>query len=113
MSFMYPRTISISRPAENVAAGDQGYATAAPADEASIETGIAASIQQRRSGGQNSVGLPGDARVTSHRIFFRWPTPDLVKKRDIITDDLGIRYQVDSPYWNSLGFRLECIELEA
>lgn len=112
MSFTYPRTISISRPPINTGAGDQGYETAPPDQETAIQAGIPANIQQRRSGGNNAVGLPGDARVTSHRVFFRWPEPGLVEKRDIVTDDLGIRYQVDSPYWNSMGYRLEVVELE-
>ena len=24
--------------------------------------------------------------------------------RDVVTDDLGVRYQVAAPYWNSLGY---------
>lgn len=31
-----------------------------------------------------------------------------ITERDILTDDLGKRYQVIAAYWNSLGFRIAC-----
>lgn len=30
----------------------------------------------------------------------------IVKKGDMITDDLGVQYVVEAPYWNSLGYRI-------
>jgi hypothetical protein len=36
-----------------------------------------------------------------------------VRDRDIVTDDLGHRYVVQSDYWDSLGYALRVERLEA
>jgi hypothetical protein len=35
-----------------------------------------------------------------------------LKVGDVMIDDLGNRYQVLAPYWDSLGYRLTCALLE-
>jgi len=111
MSFLYPRTISISRPTQPTGVGAVGYGGELPATETAVASGVAASIQQKKEGRPPPAGLPGDARMTLWRIFFNLPN-GTVADRDIIADDLGIRYQVQAAYWNSLGYNCLCERLE-
>lgn len=115
MSFLYPRTIAVHRPAAQSAAGAQSYGGQTLGSETVVVTGIAASIQLKREGKDNPVGLPGDASVPTHQCFI--PLGALangtVRGRDIVIDDLARRYQVIDPYWDSLGYRLSLIALDA
>ena len=118
MSFMYPRTVSVSRPNATPAGqlGDVGYsAQRGPVDETVIATGLAASIQFDRQGQRNPTGLPSDAAYKPiWKVFIPASAAALgsIQSADVITDDLGVRYQVVAPYWNSLGYRLTTIILE-
>lgn len=116
MSFLYPRTITITRPGAQTGVGFQGaYAADQKANETVIATGIPASIQARSAGGRNPVGLPGDGKDQTWRVLV--PKSALamgvVKNRDIITDDLGNRLQVLADYANSLGANFICQRLES
>lgn len=111
MSFLYPRTIAISRPTGQSGIGAVGYGGEVPADEEPVASGVPASIQLDRQGRDNRTGLPGDAKSTLWRILFKQPK-GTVQNRDVITDDLGDRYQVIGPYWNSLGYNCLCELLE-
>lgn len=113
MSFLYPRTISITRPAVNTGIGAVGYQGLKPSTETVVVSTIPASIQQTQQSKKPDANLPGDAsRGTVWNIFFMQPL-GIVKNRDIITDDLNIRYQVMAAYWNSLGYRCVCERLES
>lgn len=112
MSFIYPRTISIARGAAQSGVGEIGYGGHVQADEDTLFTDIPASIQQKKEGGKPDAGLPGDtAKRTFWRIFFNLPNGS-VNSRDIIIDELGVRYEVMAPYWNSLGYNCLCERLE-
>lgn len=111
MSFLYPRMISITRPTHPQGVGAIGYGAQQPREEQPVAEKIAASIQLKGSGKENDNRLPGDAKKTEWKIMFR-AQRDLVQTRDVITDDLGIRYQVLAPYWNSLGYNCLCLRLE-
>lgn len=111
MSFLYPRTIAITRPRTSSGTGVQSYGGVVAAAEDPVASGIAASIQLARLGGAGLVPLPADAARSRWRIFFKGPS-SLVRDRDIITDNLGVRYQVSAAYWNSLGYACECERLE-
>lgn len=109
MGFVYPRTIAVTRPAAQTGVGFKpAYAGAKAAAETPIAKDLRASIQARREGQRNPVGLPGDGTRPTFYVFIprRAAALGLIKNLDIITDDLGARYQVLSPYWNSLGHRL-------
>lgn len=125
MSFLYPRTISIFRgaaaPSGSAGLGEQPYQEAGALIDTSvfsttpIFTGIPASIQQKAQGKGTTENLPGDAKTTApYRIFIprRSLALGTVKSRDFITDDIGRRYHVIDPYWNSLGYNLLCMILE-
>ena len=112
MSFLFPRVISITRPADQIGVGALGYGGQVPGNETSIATGIPASIQSRKTGAPPAGHLPSDtSKRTEWRVMFKLAL-GVVLERDIITDDLGTRYQVISAYWNSLGYQCTCEKLE-
>jgi hypothetical protein len=111
MSFIYPRTINITRPQVQSGVGAVAYGGLIETQESQIAQDIPASIQLSKQGKSGAVGLPADGKTTWWRILFHGPL-GLVTDRDIITDDLGIRYQVVAPYWNSLGYSLLTERLE-
>lgn len=112
MSFLYPRTIKIMRPGAQSGIGAVGYGGQQPADETLVAKNIAASIQAKKEGAKPGPGLPGDiSKRTLWKILFNLPN-GTVRDRDIIIDDLGVRYQVMSPYWNSMGYQLLAEKLE-
>lgn len=118
MSFMYPRTVAVWRPNKTTPTqvGDVGYsAERGASDETLVVSGLSASIQFDRQGQHNPVGLPTDATYKPvWKVFIPKSAAALgsILANDVVIDDLGIRYQVFSPYWNSLGYRLGCIVLE-
>lgn len=113
-SFLYPRTIAVHRPAAQSGGGKLPYGGQVRASETTVTTNVPASIQERKEGGNNQTRLPGDAKVPTHHVFIARGklANGTVKTGDIIIDDLGIRYQVQAPYWDSLGYRLSVITLE-
>jgi hypothetical protein len=114
MSFLYPRTVAFNRPAAQSGVGAQPYGGQVVASETVVVTAVRASIQERREGTNNPVGLPGDAMRPTFYVFIPKAALALgvVLDRDIMIDDLGQRYQVVAPYWDSLGYRLTVLLLE-
>ena len=113
MSFLYPQTITISRPAPQGQLGAIGYAGEVAGTETTILSGVPASIQVKKEVGSPIAGLPADvARRSFWNVLFRAPLGTL-RDRDIITDDQGIRYQVTAAYWTPLGYNALCERLEA
>src|ERR1700733_7311861 len=102
MSFLYPRTIAISRENADNAVGEQPYSGLSVSNETVIVSGIAAHIQAEKGGASPKAALPADAaRESLWRILFK-AANGLVQDRDFITDDQGNRYQVISAYWNPM-----------
>jgi hypothetical protein len=115
MSFIYPRTIAVTRPAAQAGVGPIGYGGETIATETAVVSGIAASIQISSGRGIPPTGLPGDAKRTFWNVLIQLGAVanGVIETRDIVTDDLGVRYQVAAPYWNSLGYQLLVERLEA
>lgn len=115
MSFLYPRTVAITRPTMLPGVGAVGSGGTTLANEVAVASGIPASIQLEKGGGRRGPGLPGD---TSKHTFWRVLIPlsavaqGTIQTWDVVTDDLNARYQVMGPYWNSLGYNLEVERLE-
>jgi hypothetical protein len=107
-NFLYPSTISISRPNANNAVGSQPYGGSLITDETVIATGIAAHIQADRQGTRPETGLPADAAGQSIWKIIFMGTKGLVRERDIITDDQGKRYQVIAADWGPLVTTCRC-----
>ena len=112
-SFIYPRTVSITRPVAQGYVGEIGYQGSEPGKETLIVQDIAASIQAAGRS-PNRIGLPGDSAKTYWQIILPPAALALgtVQTRDIVTDDHGVRYQVQNPYWNSLGYSMLVERLE-
>lgn len=112
--FMYPRTIAFWRPGAQTGVGAVGYGGQTASTETPVAQGIPASIQGRREGTNNPVGLPGDAKTPTWYVFIpkRALAKGVVHNRDIMIDDLGTRYQVVEPYWDSLGYRITVMTLD-
>lgn len=109
MSFLYPRTITITRPNPTNTVGAAPYSGEVRSDETTIVMGLPASIQHRRKGSStHGTELPSDAPRTDWVIFIpkSQAARGLIAERDIVTDDLGKRYQVAAAYWDSLGYQL-------
>jgi hypothetical protein len=110
MSFVYPRTIAITRPNVDVAPGyTPTYSGVLPSQETPIASGLPASIQLKKEKGRPDANLPADQDAkTLWSIFIPAGSAalGLIQNDDIVTDDLGVRYQVTGPYWNSLGYAL-------
>jgi hypothetical protein len=110
MSFLYPRTITIARPAAQSGEGALAYGgRTAPTDTPVLATPTPAAIQSGAAGGKGLGGLPGGGTGASWRILIPAAaglTLGSVREHDIVTDDLGEMYQVTSDGWDSLGYAL-------
>ena len=113
MSFLYPRTIAITRPNQQTGVGELSYGGLSPNSESPILSGIPASIQLANANKNNTTAIPGDVPVSNYKIYSRAIGEGVVNDRDVVTDDLGIRYKVVSAYWDSMGVNLYCQKLEA
>jgi hypothetical protein len=117
MSFLYPRTVDVHRPAPNAGTGGLGYSGEIAATESVVKDAdsgrymrdLPASIQHRAAKGKPMADLPADAASRADWFVFipnRAAALGSIAERDVIVDDLGERYQVVAAYWNSLGYRL-------
>ena len=114
---MYPRTIAVTRPSAPVGVGyTGGYSGALKSTETPVVSGIAASVQAKTTMARPVAGaLPSAAPgPIVWRVFIaRGIVADgVIKDRDIITDDLGRRFQVEAAYSNSMGWNIACTALE-
>jgi hypothetical protein len=111
MSFIYPRLVTITRPNSVTGIGAQSYQALNKNSETIIVSNVRASIQLKRKLQVSMAKLPGDTiNNTSYDVFLKLSL-GTIKERDIITDDLGCRYQVIASYWDSLGYRCDCEKL--
>lgn len=114
MSFIYPRTVQILRSRGKVGEGALSYGGTTQGAEDLVQADIPASIQLRREGQRNPVGLPADGSRPNWDMFTRRGVlaDGIVKDRDIVVDDLGRRFFVLGDYIDSMGgkFRIETLE---
>lgn len=116
--FYFERTITIARPgirAGTAPVGKQGYGGSSRADEVVRYTDIPASIQYSATARTTGVQLPSDARVlTDWKIIVPvgYLPDDAVDERDIVTSDLGKRYQVLAARPSRLGFQMRASLLQ-
>ncbi|OCJ12474.1 hypothetical protein A6U86_05480 [Rhizobium sp. AC27/96] len=117
MSFMYPRTIAVTRPTGQTGVGNVGYSGVLKSTETPVVSGIPANIQAKTTMARTYAGslpaAPPGPIVWRVFIPLRAVANGVILDRDIITDDLGERYQVEAAYWNSMGWNIACIRLEA
>lgn len=115
-SFMYPRLINITRPAQPVKAGANGYSGLLVTSETTILSNIPANIQIDRTGHHSAAGLPSDAiGEPTYKVFIgsgNGIAAGQIRGRDIITDDAGWRYQVVAVEWQPLAIQIRAQILE-
>ena len=110
MSFLFPRAVTLSRPNADAGVGARPYSGLAQANETTILT-TSAHIQPDRQGKPPLEGLPGDAvGQPTWKLILKLPR-GTVQKRDVLTDDLGTRYQVAYSAWTPLGTTVLAAEL--
>ncbi len=114
MSFVYPRLVSFRRPGAQTGIGKVAYGGETAASETPVASNVRCSIQAQREGPHNSVGLPGDALRPMYYVYIPRDALDagVVQERDVMLDERGGRYQVVTPYWDSMGHRLSVQSLE-
>lgn len=116
MSFMYPRVVAITRPNSDLAPGyTPNYSGVLPSEETAVASGLPASIQLKKERGKPNANLPADQYAkTLWTVFIPagHAALGLIQDNDIVTDDLGVRYSVLGPYWNSLGYALVAERLD-
>lgn len=126
LSRIYPRTITIKRSRTAAAqtpdvglmsyqGREQTTTPGAPEGEDTIITGVACSIQARRSGRTRGMMVEGDVADKPEWVIMIPPraVPQYtIRDRDIVIDDEGYRYMVAANYWNSLGWKLMTIRME-
>ena len=103
-SFIYPRTITITR-VDIVKTTADGLHE----QEVFVAVDLPASIQMKRArpvGPPVRMGPTQSADAQPEWLILFEGDKDLVQKSDKITDDLGEVYQVEAPYWNSLGWNV-------
>lgn len=115
-AFLYPRTIAVHRPNVDTTVGaDTDYSGTQESDETLVATGVRCSIQYDAGGRNPEANLPADAqgRATWKVLIpLEQAAFGTIRRNDVIVDDLGVRYQVRAPYWNSLGYNVKCETLE-
>jgi hypothetical protein len=114
MSFLYPRTVTIKRPCKQSGAGEQGYGGVSPSDEKTLFMDVECSIQEPRNV-RNKTGLPTDTPLNVFPMFIPLSSGignGDIEGGDIAIDDLGNRYQLQDPYWDSMGHKIDIMQLE-
>lgn len=114
-AFIYPRTIAVHRPNPDATLGaDTDYSGVTNSNEATVMTGVPCSIQYDAGGRNPETSLPADSPGRgAWKIFIPLASAALgtIQRNDIVVDDLGVRYQVRAPYFNSLGYSIRCESL--
>jgi len=109
MSFLYPRTVTVTRPPNTTSFGPQQYQGLQPGQETIVAKDLPASIQEHRTAADPLARLPADATGRGDWVIFipgYAASLGTILKNDIITDDADVRYYVTLPYWNGLGYKL-------
>ena len=103
MSFLYPNSVRVSRPQGSDALGAQAYSGLTQQQETTIVTRASAHIQPERQGAKPLPGLPGDAEgQPTWKVILKLPKCT-VQVRDVLTDELGTRYQAVYAAWTPLA----------
>jgi hypothetical protein len=98
MSFLYPRAVTIRRPAAQPGEGKLSYGgqtQAGEADVPGVTWPVDCNIQLRREGQRNTTGVPGDANRPTYDIRFPRSSPLSGARQGPRhrVDDLGRRYR--------------------
>jgi hypothetical protein len=115
MSFnprLYPRRIKIERADHQNGEAKVSYGGMTPEEFSLVLDNVPCNVQSKSSGRSNTANLPADTVVAQWQINIPRDTvaDGVIKKRDIITDDLGRRFSVVADHCHPLGWKLLCDE---
>lgn len=117
MSFLYERLISISRPDVDLDVGAQSYSGVSIDTETLLFENIPATVQASSGSSRPSTAEMPAAAPAPIQWKILIPRGKIangaIQTKDIITDDLGRRFQVSADYCHSMGWTLMTIKLEA
>jgi hypothetical protein len=103
MSFLYPRRVTLARPSGDDTPGEQAYGGDSTPPPDVIAQNLKAHIEAERQGSAPDARLPDDAAGQSiWLIIFPKMALGYARSRDVITDEIGNRYQVISADWGPL-----------
>ena len=125
----YSRTIAVTRPAADTGVGLGSYSQLQATTETAVIgtvtytagtskfvslTGVPATISNDASDRAIGGMIPASARRMEFRIVLPASAAALgtITEKDIVTDDLGKRYQVSAATWGPLGYNLRASLLE-
>lgn len=113
VNLLYPRTIQIRRPNKpaTTAVGDVGFGGDDQiTNETVILINIPANISYKGRGYSAPAELPTDSKGSRWVITLPVNAAKLgtIHPNDIAVDDTGLRYKVDGPDWQILGYELQC-----
>lgn len=103
MSFMANRKISLYRAITNSDIDNNTYEGRTNPNFLLIRANISASIQPAGRGGKPLSQLPADVATDTYDYIFAYLTKGEARARDVMIDDLGVRYEVIDIEWNSLA----------
>lgn len=115
MSFLYPRTVTITRETATTTAGLQPMQEFNGAQVTTIAASIPCGIAINRDRGKPLTEVPGDTQARS-----TWKitigaanahvagvnAPNSILTRDELIDDAGLHYQVAQSEWTPLGWNI-------
>lgn len=102
--------VTISRMAARKSVGVQSYSGPTAANEEPRMAGWPASILQGGRGEHNDTKLPADTRTPAWNILLPYSPGVAVRTSDIVTDQHGRRYGLQSAELTDLGWRLTARE---
>lgn len=109
MSFLYPRTCSITR-VQNIHTVQDGF----HASEVSVATNVPCNVQLKRDMGfQVPHAFPSSSNTDSPQplwVCYVRLKIGTVQKMDKLVDDQGMEYQIEAVYWSPLGTQIEMRE---
>ena len=108
------RMASIARPNGTISNGIQDYSGVTQTNETSLAAALPCRIEMDRQGTAPASKLPSDAAGQSiFKIIFPKMALGFIQTSDIITDELGNRYEVISTEWGRLVTSCRCQILQA
>jgi len=110
LALYVPRTVTISRPTAPSGVGAVGYAEPTLT---TVATNVPCAIEVKKEVGSQPAKLPGDITRRTYWTVGLFAPLGTVHDRDVLTDDLGQRYQVTADDWTPLGYQLLAERLEA
>lgn len=104
------RIMSLVREPSAVSVGAVGYSGESPDTQVAVLSGWPAAVIAGGRGENAGTTLPASARNGGYRILLPTSVPVLINPSDVLIDDLGRRYVVESAELTDMGYRILALE---